>query len=287
MEDTGQPSPSHPEAELILVFPLKEKYANRDLSFSLLRGRDRLVAHLFRSLDFLDVHLAIVSQMVDANLDPLVDWEQTSDWTERAFKITEWFGSSTSLPLSKQIVLDAQSQLFGNINHIHHATKGTDVEADTVIYYHATLVIQPRTQSVLYACRDHLDAVLDMMELKASPFLKVPTKPLPFACKPLIFTLKQVISYCGANPLLAWKSASPETSLMSKRLLELCLALKAKEEGLALLEAMGKEVILDVPKSSSGIPNMFVEGIQNDLVAKTVANFVTHVSGNYYQNVSF
>ena len=61
--------------------------------------------------------------------------------------------------------------------------------------------------------------------------------------------------------------------------MELCLNFKAKQEGLLLLESLGNEVILNFPAPHNSIPNMFGEGIRDDLVAKDVADFVTQISG--------
>ena len=51
-------------------------------------------------------------------MDPLADWEQPYDWTKRIFRVVKLIGSRKSLPLSKQIVLDAKTQLLGRVNHI-------------------------------------------------------------------------------------------------------------------------------------------------------------------------
>ena len=150
--------------------------------------------------------------------------------------------------MSKQILLDAKTQLLGKVNHILGVSNGPIGEEDKVIFYHAALVIQPKTQYFLNACRYHL-------EFLASEIKKMPS------------TVYQ-----------AWKY--PESSNQrSKRLLELCLNFKAKQEGLLLLESLGNEVILNFPAPHNSIPNMFGEGIRDDLVAKDVADFVTQISG--------
>ena len=274
VEDKEQALPLDPEAKLLLFFPLKEKY--EELSFALLMGRDRMIAQLFRSLSFLDVHLAFVTQMVDGNMDPLADWEQPCDWTKRTFKVVNWIGSRNSLPLSKKIVLDAKTQLLGKVNHIQDVFYEPIGE---VLFCHAALVIQPKTQTVLHACRYQLDAVLDYLEFHASEIKKMPATFRPSACKQPLAILRQVTLYCYNNPLQAWKY--PEINQRSQRLLELCLIFKAKQEGLKLLESMGNEMIPNSPTSQNNIPNMFVEGIRDDLVAKAVADFVTQISGNY------
>ena len=88
-EDKEQALPLDPESRLLLFFPLKEKY--EELSFAFLMGHDGMIAQLFRSLSFLDVHLSFVTQLVDSNMDPLADWEQPCDWTKRIFKVTFYF----------------------------------------------------------------------------------------------------------------------------------------------------------------------------------------------------
>ena len=133
--------------------------------------------------------------------------------------------------------------------HIQDVSNGPIGEEDKLLFYHAALVIQAKTQYFLNACRYHL-------EFLASEIKKMPS------------TVYQ-----------AWKY--PEINQRSQRLLELCLIFKAKQEGLKLLESMGNEMIPNSPTSQNNIPNMFVEGIRDDLVAKAVADFVTQISGNY------
>ena len=108
--------------------------------------------------------------------------------------------------MSKQILLDAKTQLLGKVNHILGVSNGPIGEEDKVIFYHAALVIQPKTQSVFHACRHQLDAVLDYLEFHASEIQKIMATFCPSACKQPLAILRQVISYCQTNPLLASQS---------------------------------------------------------------------------------
>ncbi len=269
------------EEERFLFFPLQEKYDN-GLSFAQLRGRDRLMSHIFRSISYLDVHLAVVSQLADDNLDHCIDWEQTTNWSERVFQINEWVRSDESLPLSKQLQLDARTQLVGNIDHITCVASEPKVEVNKKMYFHSVLIIQPRIQSIRHACRYQLDAVLDYMEQKLPRIPEVPNDS--FSRDGLVFTLKHVISFSAKEPLLVWMDPcpSPITNQRTSRLLELCVELKAKQEGLDLLESMGTAVPLHSTKTEclpSGIPNLFLEGIRDERVAKAIADFESRVSG--------
>ncbi|EFX70488.1 hypothetical protein DAPPUDRAFT_256953 [Daphnia pulex] len=269
------------EEERFLFFPLQEKYDN-GLSFAQLRGRDRLMSHVFRSISYLDVHLAVVSQLADDNLHHCIDWEQTTDWSERVFQINEWIRSDESLPLSKQLQLDARTQLVGNIDHITCVASEPNVEVNKKMYFHSVLIIQPRIQSIRHACRYQLDAVLDYMEQKLPRILEVPNDS--FSRDGLVFTLKHVISFSVKEPLLVWMDPcpSPTTNQRTSRLLELCVELKAKQEGLDLLESMGTAVPLHSTNTEplpSGIPNLFIEGIRDERVAKAIVDFESRVSG--------
>ena len=267
------------EEERFLFFPLEGKYDD-GLSFTQLRGRDRLMYHIFQSTSYLDVHLAVMSQLTDSCLDFYVNWELTTNWTERNFRINEWIKSAESMPLFKQVELDARTQLVGNIDRITRVENGPNVEVNQNIYYHYVLIIQPRYQPTLHACRYQLDAVLDYMEQKLPRILEVPKDVL--SRQKLVMTLNHVISFSMKEPVLVWMDPNPATSQRPIRLLELCLKLKAKQEGLNLLESMGTAVSLQSTKTEcppSGIPNLFVEGIRDEMVAKAIAKFESRVSG--------
>ena len=90
--------------------------------------------HIFQSTSYLDVHLAVISQLTDSCLDYYVNWELTTNWTERNFRINEWIKSAESMPLFKQVELDARTQLVGNIDRITRVENGPNVEVNQNIY---------------------------------------------------------------------------------------------------------------------------------------------------------
>lgn len=268
--------------EILLFVPLEEKYGNTQLSFSKLRGRDLLVAQLFQSIHFLDVHIVVISQLVDGNLDPFVDWEKHSNWTDRTFQIARWIGSRNSLPLLKELSFDARTQLVGNISRIQNVAKGPDGALNHVLYYHAVLVIQPRFQSILNGCRHQFEDVLKHMEIQLLHIMKFDQRPI--AQHQLLDTLRQVISFCWAEPLLTWMNPDPATNDRSRRLLKICIQLRAKKDGLDFLKLLATKFKLNRMKTSqdvskSALPDMFTEGIRNEKAAKAVADFVTRISG--------
>lgn len=266
-----------------LIFPLAEKYGNGELSFLELRGRDLLLARLFQSISFLDVHIAVVSQLVDNNQDHFIDWENHSDWKDRTVKIIQWIGWENSLPLSKELELDARTRLVGNISRIQSAANGPDNAVNQVIYCHAVLVIQPRYQSIIHACRLQLSDVLTRMEIQLSVIKESDHHPV--ARQQLISTLKHVISFCWDSPLLTWMDSCPATEDRSRRLLKLCVNLNAVSEGLDLLNLLGTRHALNTKKPEAcGLPDMNIEGIRNDKVAKAVADLASEICGKFITN---
>ncbi len=275
--------PENSEKELLIFFPLHEKYDIADLTSEILLGRDRLIAHLFQSVSFLDVHLALVSQLVDAEKSYEID----SDMAERTIQISKWIDSSNSLPMTKLLLLDAQTQLVGNFSRVQDVASGPDEQK--VIYYHSALVIQPRHQSVPHACRYRFNAVLDYMELIHSRIKESVTTGSRLyrnQQQQLELTLKYVIAFCRQEPVLAWMDPSSETNGRSLRIMKLCIELQAKQEGLDLLELLGIEFEHNYPKDSEDKSNDVLlartsEGIRNTKMAEAIAIFVSQVNGNF------
>ena len=223
------------------------------MSSEILLGPDRFIAHLFQSINYLDVHLALVSQVVgpDKNYDDI-----SSDSMERNIQISKWIDSSCSLPMSKLLRLNA-SQLIGNFSRIQNVAAGQDEQS--VIFYHSSLIIQPRYQSVFHACRFQFSAVLDYLELHQSRIKEANiTDPRPNGCEQeqLALTFKYVIAFCRQEPLIAWMDpGSSETNDRSARLLKLCVELEAKQEGIELLALLGAEFDRDPKKDSENTPH--------------------------------
>ncbi|KAI9552418.1 hypothetical protein GHT06_022784 [Daphnia sinensis] len=266
--------------EHVLFFPLQGKYDNTKLSLTQLEGRDRLIAHIFQSIGFLDVQLTVISQLNEGKLDHHVDWERNIDWNERIFQVFKWIESKDNWPLSQQLRLDGLTQLVGNIERIAWSEDGSNVEAkNTMIYYHNALIIQPRSQSIRRACRYQLDDVINYMEQKIRT-LETTTDLISCVQQELVWTLKQVIAFSVAEPRLVWTDPCPAANQRSWRLLELSIKLKAKQEGLDLLESMATYVVNPTKTISptTGIPNVFVEGIRGTRVAKAVADFESRIS---------
>lgn len=202
---------------------------------------------------------------------------------ERTFQICRWIGSSNSLPLSNQLVLNARTQLTGEIRHIHYAASGSDTK---VKYYHYVLVIQPRHQAVNHACRYELDALLGYLK---SQLLREKTStvydPLQYVRQQKQI-LKQVISFCRDTPgLLSWADPWSARNERFTCLLEMCTKMQAKEEGLQLLEILSEEIGSSPENTINEQSNLLTEDPEESLKNKVkmtgaIAEFVCKASGN-------
>ena len=260
---------------------MHQKYSDADLTFDHLQGRDLLTACIFQSITFLDVHLAVVSQVVDGDSDYCINWEENCDWTQRSFKVVRWIDSKNGLQLSEELELDARTQLLGEVTRILSVANGPLVNPNQVVYYHAVLIIQPRLQTVLSVCRSRLDNVLEFLNCRVSQLQKE-SNLRPSFRNQIISELHQVVTFCATEPSLAWMDPSPTVETRSKHLLNLCLHLRAKEQGLCLLQSLGAKCI-SKPKEEPpnvSIPSIYVEGIRNEEVAQAIARFEFQLGGN-------
>lgn len=82
-----------------------------------------------------------------------------------------------------------------------------------------------------------------------------------------------------------WNEQGKRKGELAPRLLRLCIALQAREEGLALLKILGSNFVCGagISKAES------FEGIQNEQVAQTIADFECQVSGKTldFHNLNF
>jgi hypothetical protein len=88
--------------------------------------------------------------------------------------------------------------------------------------------------------------------------------------------LHQIIEFWCTKPQRLWIG---DLDLGNERLLRLCITLRTREGGLAILNAIGS--YFDAPKSKdevSSSPQLF-EGIQNEQVAKAIAEFSLKIAG--------
>ena len=286
----------------VLFFVLEEKYGENNLTFNRLRGNDRNLALLLHSCPFLDVHLAQVtlkSRNVEYNGMSRTATEQGSneisrwiDSTDTVMKLSmdinwknqrvgPWRNLLSSrnsepdrvetAPVSEEDdgTLDYMTTL---LNYMQPNRHGRVVPMKrTQYFFRSVLVIWPRQKSSSIYCRYGLPSLLDRIEREATRD-----------------KLEEIISFCCVEPQLAWKyvrdplRCNDELLLkkgeLTTRLVRLCINLQAREEGLDLLKILGDSFRSNSQFNSSET----YEGIQNEQVAKAIADFVSQIAGNYF-----
>ena len=285
--------------EDILFFILEEKYEENKLAFHRLRGKDKKLAQLLGCCPFLDVHLAMVTHektvthYYGEGLDELSDTEDYDDEGIKEtseYKYSRWI-DSTGVERNLRLELNLMEQYVGPNRNLltSNALKpdkkqqvSTDerdeMDINKQFFYHGVLMIWPKHQTTDFYCRYGLESLLDRMEtlLKASNNLEEIREDM-------IEDLKNIISHCCTEPALVWnKWTAPamEDGELTLRLLRLCTALNAREEGLALLKVLGED-FAKKPKETDFPRNETFEGIQNEEVAEAIAEFECKVTGTF------
>lgn len=178
-----------------------------------MRGRDRFLNGVLQSIKNIDVYLALIDDQVTS---------------KRFLTIQNAVCAAGSLPRN-EFHLDIKSQMIGNITPILERAKRRPTTNECELHCSAILIIQSRLQSVRAICLNKFDTILDHLENSL-----VSSGVCQLTRRKLIETLDQVISFCRINPLQVWKDSCSRT----KRLLNICGNLQAKEAGLALLDLL-------------------------------------------------
>ena len=178
----------------------------------------------------------------------------------------------------KEKLLEGRNLLRRLISEERAKQKEDDIISCSRYFYHFVLVIWPKHQSFRMYCRYGINSLLDDMENALSSSSSMQTEKIRHE---LIGDLKKMISFCCAEPQRAWS----EENLQDKgkgdltlRLLRLCIALRAREEGLALLNILGSNFGTDGVDCTAES----FEGIQNEYVARAIADFECEVVGKSF-----
>jgi hypothetical protein len=277
--------------ENVLYFVLEGKYVEDDFTFRRLQRKDRELAQLLQCCGFLDTHLAVVTQTVSTTrteYDPYdsCGCSDDSDHEKRksTTKISRWIDSKDvskkmsldlnwknqcvgplrNLPTSDSEITDSEDE-FGGCGYWNTTT--TEEHS-----YYFVLVIWPKHQSVQMYCRYGFHALLENMEVKSSS-----TSWLKKNQQNATESLRTIISFCSADPWKVWTQTRLAKGELTRRLLRLCIVLRAREEGLSLLKIIASDYPLPQERVSS-MPGTF-EGIQTEQVAKAIAELECLVIG--------
>jgi hypothetical protein len=89
--------------------------------------------------------------------------------------------------------------------------------------------------------------------------------------------LNKTVEYCCTYPQRIWTQSTLRNGELTLRLLRLCIALRARKEGLEILKILGSE--FEIKKKKKTLKTF--EGIQNEQVAQAVVEFVCQSNGEF------
>ncbi len=289
--DLNNPAMMKCEEEDVLFFVLEEKYFENSLSFHHLQGKDRHLADLLRCCPFIDVHLAMVkhtntkqekwycsSPSKETKSTIISRWIDTNgvfkdikigglNWTEQCV------GPIRNLLEPSRILPDKENKFYrlsstdcsygqGGVNRIKIRQR---------MYFRTILVMWPKHRSVEIYCRYGLGMLLNNLE---SPLTSAPGWQ-PLVQQQLTHDLRQVVEYCFTYPQRIWTQSAFRNGELTLRLLRLCIALRARKEGLEILKIIGSE--FDAAAKEKKLETF--EGIQNEQVAHAVVKLVCQSNG--------
>ena len=234
-----------------LIFPLEETYYDTNFHFSALRDKDRRMAHLFQSIDFVDVHLATVG---------ITETSETSQTFQLIY-------SDNSIPQFKKFRLDFANQLIGEFK-----TYWTCENQSEKMY--PVLVIQPRHESIRRCCNYQFDVALSYLE----SLLTSTSEMMRFRS---LTCLGLVLKFCQEEPLKVWDVPETIGSERTLRLLKICKILKAEKETRFFIEILCQDFVKpSVPNEENAQqPQLFYVGVGNELVARSIIDLLWTMEG--------
>ena len=265
IDDSFSSSYSNSKTEMLFV-ELELNYTEGNLDFKQLGDEDQLVARLLQSQPFLDVHLAVVTIVKSSKLNNSTEQQSTM-----SFEIAHLIDCNNKPLHFKGTKINYFQQMVGNPSLSLKAVK-VQVDGDQMkrYYNHPALVIWPKQETDAIYCKYGLLSLLQSIETKLGSSSKLSIlRHVPNRVD-LIEDLRFALEYCQKQPLVTLVGSIPNGRGKSEtilRLLKLCIRLQAREEGLSLLELL----------STSFHPQ--IEGVCDEKVAKSIANFVS--TGRY------
>ncbi|XP_057376766.1 uncharacterized protein LOC130697985 isoform X2 [Daphnia carinata] len=248
----------------MLVFLLENDYALADLTFFGLKGQDVWLARLLLGGNFLEVHLAILNHSTSQ-----VPSDENPNFVA---KMEHWVNSSNMLVPFKnvkinpnQIVSDFQTKSQRRTHQEEFEEK--DLILPQLTYQQPVLVIWPKYQSFRIKCLYAFDVLLDQLEHELQTTSHHKT----------LENLRRIISVCREEPLTVFLDSAGVPGERTCRLLRLCIFLRARQEGLHLLELMGMDFANEDAYEEG--KEVCFEGIRSNEVALLVAELECQVTG--------
>ena len=270
--------PPHESFEPDLIyFLLNHKCSSyTNVKFSELEGQDYLLALLLQSCPDFDVHLAVIEQHTSKSE---YDEEENYD-CKRSFEIGLWTNTNNTPIELHGLDVNLKSQIVGSFSKLLNLTNtppaketkvhtGDEGRETNRWYYHLVLVVWPKCQTNRIYFKYNFNGMLSLLEKQVQPTLEAFTHRC--SREDSLEDLRKLLHFCHVEPWIAWKEPAADEARRIVRLLNLCIVLEAKAEGLFLLDLLGKEFV------HQGAT--FYEGIRNHQVAEAVAEFECRVGG--------
>ena len=136
----------------------------------------------------------------------------------------------------------------------------------TQYFDHFVLVIWPKQQSFQMYCRYGVHSLLDDME---NALNSATAEEKDRVYQDVTRDLQKVVSCCLEDPNVAWKKWGHDEKRndITCRLLRLCVALQAREEGLSILDWLG-------------LTDQIFSKTKDEEIARAIANLVCQITGN-------
>ena len=169
-----------------------------------------------------------------------------------------------------------------------YSDENSDTNDDRSLYrtqYNFILVIWPKIQSFQMYCRYDLHSLLNSLEKTLSSASTKESEEAERDMQIVNKDFKKIIALCCSEPEKIWGEwveKDNQKGDLTSRLLRFCIALRAREEGLAIVKVLG----VDFEAESKFCKFKPFEGIKSVKVAKAIAEFECQITGKFRLSIS-
>ena len=256
--------PDHRNEEGFFFF-LENKYDKKKLKWSSLKGQDSHLALLFQACPSIEVHLTIVEQKFDEELQVEGDSDNddepflsASNWIHPEIgpvHLSEMEGYPRGRLIHKELKMHDEPYEYYQPDK---EEDDPDSNYTTSTYLIPALCIWPKKKSAVMYATYGFDALLDRMESSNADGG--------------LTGLNELLNVVQRKRSEIWMDSETGGADRAERLLGLCFKMGAKDEGVRLLWLLA----MGFPGQNGYID---FEGIRDDAVAEAIAEFECHVGG--------
>ena len=245
----------------VLYFVLQELKNGEKLDFDKLEGKEKLWSKVLKSFAFLEVHLAVVTEIAT---------QSPGQEAERHFEVGQWTDSSNhsidlalNIDFVDQLVIGARKLLVSPISRTPRSYQKTLTRR----YNFAVLVIWPKKKTEFIYSKYKFDSALVMERVEREIEAQLSTERPGILAQLAKRTdlLEELALACDSYKTFI--AGTFENDDRSYRLLKMCLHLRARDKGLDILNAVSdRQLNKEVFKGS---------------FLKVLAAFIAKVAGIY------